>query len=99
MPPQQAKYAAYRVPPAAQAAIYPGMSLVNNVRVVFTHVFGATGLPLPGRPDVVFGPGSHLRAAGDRSRGPFLEPAPVLTEGGNERRRAAGPSEARSAGS
>ena len=43
---QLATLAAYRVPPAAEVAIYPGMSLVNNWRVLFTTVFGATDLPL-----------------------------------------------------
>jgi hypothetical protein len=43
---QMATFAAYRVPQKAREAIYPGMSLVNNWRVVFTHVFGATDLPL-----------------------------------------------------
>jgi hypothetical protein len=43
---QMATFAAYRVPDAAKAAIYPGMSLVNNWRVILTNVFGATDLPL-----------------------------------------------------
>jgi len=43
---QMATFAAYRVPAKAQAAIYPGMSLVNNWRVIFSNVFGATDLPL-----------------------------------------------------
>ncbi len=43
---QMATFAAYRVPPAAKAALYPGMSLVNNWRLVFTTVFGAKDLPL-----------------------------------------------------
>jgi hypothetical protein len=43
---QMATFAAYRVPEKARQAIYPGMSLVNNWRVIFTHVFGATDLPL-----------------------------------------------------
>jgi hypothetical protein len=43
---QMAVFAAYRVPEAARAKIYPGMSLVNNFRVVFSEVFGATDLPL-----------------------------------------------------
>jgi hypothetical protein len=33
-------------PEATKAKIYPGMSLVNNWRVVFSTVFGATDLPL-----------------------------------------------------
>lgn len=43
---QMATFAAYRVPALARAGIYPGMSLVNNFRLVFTTVFGATDLPL-----------------------------------------------------
>ncbi len=43
---QMATFAAYRVPDVAKAAIYPGMSLVNNWRVVFSTVFGAKDLPL-----------------------------------------------------
>ena len=31
---------------ATRAALYPGMSLVNNFRVLFTTAFGATDLPL-----------------------------------------------------
>jgi hypothetical protein len=57
---QMATFAAYRVPDAAKAAIYPGMSLVNNWRVVFSTVFGAKDLPLlPDRtfysdPDLIY---------------------------------------------
>ena len=43
---QMATFAAYRVPEATRAKMYPGMSLVNNWRVVFSTVFGATDLPL-----------------------------------------------------
>ena len=43
---QMAVFAAYRVPAATRAALYPGMSLVNNFRVLFTTAFGATDLPL-----------------------------------------------------
>lgn len=57
---QMATFAAYRVPDVAKAAIYPGMSLVNNWRVVFSTVFGAKDLPLlPDRtfysdPDLIY---------------------------------------------
>jgi hypothetical protein len=43
---QMATFAAYRVPPETRAALYPGMSLVNNWRVILTTAFGATDLPL-----------------------------------------------------
>ncbi len=43
---QMATFAAYRVPEATRAKIYPGMSLVNNWRVVLSTAFGATDLPL-----------------------------------------------------
>jgi hypothetical protein len=43
---QMAVFAAYRVPDAVKSKIYPGMSLVNNFRVIFTEVFGASDLPL-----------------------------------------------------
>jgi len=47
---QMAVFAAYRVPAETRAKIYPGMSLVNNFRVVFSTAFGATDLPvLPDR--------------------------------------------------
>ena len=43
---QMAVFAAYRVPEATRAKIYPGMSLVNNWRVILSTAFGATDLPL-----------------------------------------------------
>jgi hypothetical protein len=43
---QMATFAAYRVPAAAKAGLYPGMSLVNNFRLIFSSVFGADDLPL-----------------------------------------------------
>jgi len=43
---QMATFAAYRVPEATRAKFYPGMSLVNNWRLVFSTAFGATDLPL-----------------------------------------------------
>jgi hypothetical protein len=43
---QMATFAAYRVPPRARAALYPGMSLVNNWRLLFSTEFGAEDLPL-----------------------------------------------------
>ena len=41
-----ATFAAYRVPDETRAALYPGMSLVNNWRVIFSTAFGAKDLPL-----------------------------------------------------
>ena len=35
-----------RVPDETRAALYPGMSLVNNWRVIFSTAFGAKDLPL-----------------------------------------------------
>jgi len=43
---QMATFAAYRVPEATKAALYPGMSLVNNWRLVLSTAFGAKDLPL-----------------------------------------------------
>jgi hypothetical protein len=43
---QMATFAAYRVPDETRAALYPGMSLVNNWRVIFSTAFGAKDLPL-----------------------------------------------------
>jgi hypothetical protein len=43
---QMAILAAYRMPEAAKALLYPGMSPVNNFRVLFTGMFGATDLPV-----------------------------------------------------
>jgi hypothetical protein len=43
---QMAVLAAYRMPERARKLLYPGMSLVNNFRVLFTGMFGATDLPL-----------------------------------------------------
>jgi hypothetical protein len=78
-----ATFAAYRVPPAAQAAIYPGMSLVNNFRVVFTHVFGATDLPLLEDRTWYSDPDRIYELQEIDLEGRLIEPAPVLTEGGN----------------
>jgi hypothetical protein len=43
---QTSVLAAYRFPPQAAARLYPDLTLVNNFRILFGSVFGATDLPL-----------------------------------------------------